>query len=221
MKFINDFPKNYREIDIVARKAGAELLSRFDLIKIKPCTALVLGNGYADISAQLKILYPQIEIFTKSTSQSVDLVIAHFLLPWLANNQVKQYLQEWYQLLNPNGLFMFTALGPDTLKKWQTYFTLHPSFIDMHDIGDGLLKLGWEGPILDVNYYTLVYKTAQKFLFEMMETKMIAADCCEDKITTVTDLSAQYEVIFAHAWKGMAPKNAQEFKVPLSSISKR
>ena len=57
----------------------------------------------------------------------------------------------------------FTSLGPDTLKELRAAWAEVDShsrvleFIDMHDLGDALVRAGFAAPVLDVERYTLRY----------------------------------------------------------------
>ncbi len=69
------------------------------------------------------------------------------------SNWFLQYLpdatfKEFSRILKPGGVVIFSTLGPDTLKELRAAFTgvdgyEHVNqFIDMHDIGDALVKHG-------------------------------------------------------------------------------
>ena len=63
--------------------------------------------------------------------------------------------------LAPRGFLSFTTLGPDTLKELRAAWIAVDShsrvnqFIDMHDIGDALVRAGFAAPVLDAERYTL------------------------------------------------------------------
>ncbi|HCA26239.1 MAG TPA: malonyl-[acyl-carrier protein] O-methyltransferase BioC, partial [Betaproteobacteria bacterium] len=127
--------------------------------------------------------------------------------------------------LAPNGLFMFSTFGPDTLKELRQAFTgvddfPHVSrFADMHDIGDALLRNGFGAPIMDMEYFTLTYEDLMGL---MRDLKMIGAHnaavgrrpglmgkAAWEKLRQAYErfrcngkLPATYEVIYGHAWKG-------------------
>jgi len=91
---------------------------------------------------------------------SVDLVISNFMLPW---TDLDATFAELRRVLTPRGLLTFSSLGPDTLRElrsaWagvDSHTRVHP-FIDMHDVGDALIRAGFAGPVLDVERYTLEY----------------------------------------------------------------
>ena len=66
-------------------------------------------------------------------------------------------------ILKPEGLFVFSTFGPDTLRElrsaWaeaDTYNHVN-RFLDMHDVGDALVRAGLLEPVLDVDRLQLTY----------------------------------------------------------------
>ena len=58
---------------------------------------------------------------------------------------------------------MFTTFGPDTLKElrscWSQVdgYTHVNNFIDMHDIGDALIRSSFAEPVMDMELLTMTY----------------------------------------------------------------
>lgn len=91
---------------------------------------------------------------------SFDGVILCLQPAWL---QLEQVLNEALRALRPGGTLLFCTFGPDTLQQlqeaWQQvdpYPHVHP-FIDMHLVGDQILKYGFTMPIMDVDRITVEY----------------------------------------------------------------
>ncbi len=68
--------------------------------------------------------------------------------------------QEIRRVLQPGGLLTFATLGPDTLRElrdgWRkidAYPHVH-RFIDMHDLGDALMRAGLAEPVMDTERLT-------------------------------------------------------------------
>jgi malonyl-CoA O-methyltransferase len=96
---------------------------------------------------------------------SVDLILSNFMLQWSDPDAV---FAEFRRVLAPRGFLSFTTLGPDTLRElraaWMEAGRGYADsearviqFIDMHDIGDALVRAGFAAPVLDVERYTLEY----------------------------------------------------------------
>jgi hypothetical protein len=71
---------------------------------------------------------------------------------------------------------MFATLGPDTLKElrecWAVVDDIRHvnTFIDMHDIGDALIRAGMEGVVMDVERTAMQYQDCRQL---MKEIKML------------------------------------------------
>ncbi len=93
-------------------------------------------------------------------SASVDMVVSNLALQWCDAQTV---FAEFRRVLRPGGLAIFTTFGPDTLREvrgaWQTVDDrphVH-GFLDMHDLGDLLVRSGFAEPVMDVERLTLTY----------------------------------------------------------------
>ena len=91
---------------------------------------------------------------------SVDMVFSSLMLPWCEPERV---FRECARVLRPGGLLMFSSLGPDSLvelrQAWallDDYTHINP-FMDMHDVGDALVRAGLADPVMDVENLTLEY----------------------------------------------------------------
>jgi|SRR5579885_294871 malonyl-CoA O-methyltransferase len=136
---------------------------------------------------------------------SVDLIVANLLLPW--HGDVKSLLREWRRVLRPEGLLLFSALGPDTLKEFHNLLNINeiPFMVDMHDLGDLLLGEGFADPVLDVNQYTVLYRDPVRLLRELHASGMLLSkpgiDVNQGMIHDAEgQLPVTYEVVFAHAF---------------------
>ena len=92
---------------------------------------------------------------------SVDLVYSNLMLPWSVDLDAQ--LRELRRVLAPRGYVTFSTLGPDTLLELRAAWsevdsTAHVHrFLDMHDVGDALVRAGFADPVMDVDRYTLTY----------------------------------------------------------------
>ena len=73
-------------------------------------------------------------------------------------------LAEAARVLPAGGLFLFSTFGPDTLKELRSAFRCagdaraHVNeFVDMHDLGDGLVHAGFADPVMEMEMVTLEY----------------------------------------------------------------
>lgn len=119
---------------------------------------------------------------------SVDLVHSSLCLQWCDDPGLA--LAEFRRVLRPEGLLLFSTFGPDTLKELRDAFaavddTPHVSrFIDMHDIGDGLLASGFRDPVLERDDFTLTYTDARDLMRELRAIGATNADARRQRSLT-------------------------------------
>ncbi len=178
------------------------LLERLDIVRLQPSAVLDLGAGTGQASRELKRRYPSAQVVALDSSlamlressrhqrflrkfmpvggdahrlplqsQSFDLVLSNLLLEWCHDPDA--VFAEAARVLRPKGLFMFTTVGPDTLKEvrelWRGVdpFTHVHRFIDMHDFGDALLRAGFAEPVMDTERLTVTYPDLAALLGEI------------------------------------------------------
>ncbi|MGD0490059.1 MAG: malonyl-ACP O-methyltransferase BioC [Steroidobacteraceae bacterium] len=151
---------------------------------------------------------------------SVDLIFSNFMLPWGDPDRV---FAEFRRVLAPRGLLTFTTLGPDTLRELRSAWAsadssprVHP-FMDMHDLGDALVRSGFAEPVLDVERYTLEYADVSHLAADLKAVGEVNALAGRRKGLTGPRifeamraayeahrrngrLPATYEVVFGQAW---------------------
>lgn len=94
-------------------------------------------------------------------SASCDLIFSHFALPWCLD--LDPVFAEFRRVLKPGGILLFSTLGPDTLvelrRSWAAAdgYNHVNAFLDMHDIGDALMRARLAEPVMDVERLTLTY----------------------------------------------------------------
>jgi malonyl-CoA O-methyltransferase len=92
---------------------------------------------------------------------TIDLVYSNLALQWIED--LDGAFGEFRRVLRTGGLVMFTTFGPDTLKELRESFAALDGrphvhrFIDMHDIGDALVRAGFADPVMDMEVLTLTY----------------------------------------------------------------
>jgi malonyl-CoA O-methyltransferase len=151
---------------------------------------------------------------------SVDLIVSNLLLQWC---DPEAALAEFRRVLTPDGLLSFSSFGPDTLRELRSAWAeadMHShvhQFIDMHDLGDALVRNGFAAPVLDVERFTLRYLDVRKVAADLKATgahnatagrakgltgprKFAAMQAAYENFRQDGRLPATYEVVFAHAW---------------------
>ena len=111
---------------------------------------------------------------------SVDLVHANLCLQWCDDPGLA--LAEFRRVLRPEGVLVFSTFGPDTLHELRSAFASvdaapHVSrFIDMHDIGDGLLASGFRDPVMEREDLVLTYRDLRTLMRELRAIGATNAD---------------------------------------------
>ena len=93
---------------------------------------------------------------------------SNLMLHWL--DDPLPALRELHRVLDVGGLLCFATLGPDTLKELRAAAAkvgagdTAKRFLDMHDLGDMLVAVGFGDPVMDMELITLTYPTPRAFL---------------------------------------------------------
>lgn len=152
---------------------------------------------------------------------SVDLLLSNLTLQWC--NSLDQALGEFRRVLAPGGALFFTTFGPDTLKEVRRSWAevdghSHTNdFVDMHDIGDALVRAGLAEPVMDMEMMQLTYSSLKDLMREIKElgahnvtasrARGLTGKARWQAFTRAYEsrrrdgvLPATYEVIYGHAW---------------------
>lgn len=182
---------------------------------------------------------------------SVDLIVSNLMLQWC--DDLDSVFAEFRRVLRSEGLLMFTTFGPDTLKElrqaWQKVDANYEhvnNFIDMHDIGDALIRNGFGQPVMDMEIFTLTY---DKPMGVLKDLKAIGATNANkqrnnglmgkqrfasmlnayEELRKPNDnkIPATYEVVHGHAWatqeviKGPNRDKSGHIEISLDEFSKQ
>ena len=98
-------------------------------------------------------------------SGCADLVWSNLMLHWL--DDVPTAIAEWHRVIRPDGLLMFSALGVDTVVELRRLGVGLPSWPDMHDIGDALVKAGFADPVMDTERLTITWSAASSLFTDL------------------------------------------------------
>src|SRR5687767_10276356 len=143
---------------------------------------------------------------------SVDLVWSNMALHWLSDPLPA--FREFARVLAPEGLLMFSTLGPDTLKELRAAAgaaRVH-AFTDMHDLGDMLVAAGFTAPVMDMEMLDIAYRDPASLLDDLRASGQISARTdrprglagrrFSEALRAKLAPKATFEVVYGHAWKG-------------------
>lgn len=198
----NTKASTYDQYSIVQREVGRRMVERIDLLKSKPLSILDLGSGTGYLAELLLLKFstssitcldladnmlleckkknPNLHLIISDIENmpfkpaSFDLIISSFTLHWC--EEIEKIFFDVRKLLKNNGVFMFTTVGPNTLRELQDAYKdidveQHiNSFTDMHLYGDSLLKCGFDDPVMDSEEIIVEYKNFKGVLDSLKKT---------------------------------------------------
>jgi malonyl-CoA O-methyltransferase len=268
--------RTYDAAAAVQREIRTRLLERLDIIRLAPSAVLDLGAGTGHASRELKRRYCAAKVIALDLSLpmlresarqqgllrrfapvcadahrlplrsgSLDLVLSNLLLEWCHDPDA--VFAEVARVLRPQGLFMFTTVGPDTLKELRELWrgidgAVHVHrFIDMHDFGDALLRAGFAEPVMDTERLTITYPSLDALLEEIRHSgarnvahgrargltgrvRGAAVLARSETLTRNGPLSISVEVIHGHAWspgERRSRRAGDEVRVPIDTLRSR
>ena len=152
---------------------------------------------------------------------SIDLIFSSLALQWC--DSLDDAFSEFRRVLRPGGFVLFSTLGPDTLKELRASWAAVDAkqhvhdFIDMHDIGDAMLRAGLSQPVMDVETLTLTYGDVYSLMHELkalgahyvgeQRTRHLTSKSTFQAVARAYEqfrhdglLPASYEVVYGHAW---------------------
>jgi malonyl-CoA O-methyltransferase len=176
---------------------------------------------------------------------SVDLVFSNLMLQWC--NDLDGVLAEFRRVLRPGGLLGFTTFGPDTLTELRQAWSevdghVHVSrFLDMHDVGDALVRASLAEPVLDVDYFRLTYDRVTDIMKDLRAIgatnaavgrrrnltgpgRLRAVTAAYERYRVDGRLPTTWEVVYGFAWSERPTPGSGtpgETVVPVASIGHR
>lgn len=172
-------------------------------------------------------------------NESVEVVFANMLLPWI--DDPSRVFAEVARVLRKGGLFAFATLGPDSLQEINRAWSgidnnAHVNrFLDMHDLGDGLVNAGLRDPVLDVDRLTIKYGDSDpifrdltavggrntlrqrargltgKHRFERMKSALQAS-------ARGGQITLDLELVFGHCWGAGPKKDLSNYRIDANQI---
>lgn len=145
-------------------------------------------------------------------AEAIDFAWCNMALHWLSDPLPA--LREFARVLVPEGLLMFSTLGPDTLKELRAAAgasRVH-AFTDMHDLGDMLVAAGFTAPVMDMEMLDIAYRDPNSLLADLRASgqtsartdrpRGLAGRRFSEALRAKLAPKATFEVVYGHAWKG-------------------
>jgi malonyl-CoA O-methyltransferase len=227
----------------VESEVAARMLERLDYVKLAPRRILDAACGPAREAGALKKRYRRAEIIALDFSlpllprkqvwrwtphavcadftrlpladATVELVWSNMALHWAPEPLAA--FREFARVLAPEGLLMFSTLGPDTLKELRAAAgeaRVH-AFVDMHDLGDMLVACGFSAPVMDMETLAVEYRDGAQLLADLRASgqtnaradraRGLAGRGFGARLRAALGRKATFEIVYGHAWKA-APR---------------
>ncbi len=176
---------------------------------------------------------------------SFEMIFSSLTIQWCED--LEKTFSEMKRVLKPGGVLLYTTLGPDTLKELRASWAavdqqVHVNtFLDMHDVGDAMLRARLAEPVMDMEQLTMTYEDAMILMRDLKTLgahnvnpgrnhgltapkKLKAVMQAYEQFRTGTGLlPASYEVVYGHAWRSEKEREqpqqpAAEFAVSLEQL---
>lgn len=201
-KAFDSAANSYNQAAVIQNEIADRMLERLELFKLQPLRVLDLGCGTGAHTYRIAKYYKQAHVYAIDLSfemltqirkkglfskgiprlcadmeclpvqdSSFDLIFANQVIHWSGEFQI--LFNELMRVLKPQGLLLFSSLGPDTMKELKAAWEPVESrphilaFPDMHDIGDALQQAGFVQTVVDMEYITLTYDNISKLVEEL------------------------------------------------------
>lgn len=179
-------------------------------------------------------------------SASVDIVFSNLMLQWC--DPLDDALAEVRRVLKPEGFFAFSTLGPDTLRELRRAWSEADGynhvnrFLDVHDVGDAIVRAGLAEPVLDVDRMQVTYEDAVALMRDLKcigarnatagRPRSLAGRARLQRVIAAYEafrkdgrLPATYEVVYGAAWgnagAAAGAARAGEVSIAPSAIRRR
>ncbi|MEE8482791.1 MAG: malonyl-ACP O-methyltransferase BioC [Acidiferrobacterales bacterium] len=155
-------------------------------------------------------------------SNSIDLIFSNLALQWCDPDAV---FGEFARVLRPGGTIFFSTFGPNTLHELrQAWADVNESphvhdFIDMHDLGDALMRAGLLEPVMDRENLVVDYADVTAVMRDLKgvgahnvapersrglsgKTTFMKFRAAYEALAKNGRIPATYDAIYGHAWAG-------------------
>ena len=212
--------KCYQKDSFIKDELATRLIDKLTFLNIKPRLIYLEGPLNQTHQKMLLSLYPSAKI-TTVLNEAVDLIISNATLH-LAHN-IYECIETYQQFLAPDGVLLFSTFGSLTLqevkKAWEEIDSSPHinAMLDMHDIGDILLKSNLINPVMDSEVLTLTYDSLAVLFQDIRElqeplsdTKMSKGLMGKQRWQAFCDelqnlgLSMSYEFVYGYAYQSTA-----------------
>lgn len=158
-------------------------------------------------------------------------------------------LLEMGRVAKPGGALLFATYGPDTLRELRACWGASDApadaarLVDLHDVGDALIRAGFVEPVLDVEHLTVEYREVSRLVADLRA--LGERNLSPERRKTLTGkgaltalaqgyerfrsqglLPATFEIVYGTAWASadggtFRPSTDGVARLPLDSVRRR
>lgn len=174
-----------------------------------------------------------------------DLIFANQTIHW--STDLSLVFQEINRVMSPQACFMFSSLGPDTFlelrhkEQSHQHYAHANQFLDMHLIGDALMREFFVDPVMDMEQIVAHYASFEHLIASLKNQGVVNInplknhaltgkkrwqafkDMVSAEMTAEGKFPLTYEVVYGHAWKSLVrrDKTIIETRVPLATLKRQ
>lgn len=259
------------------REIGNELLERLAAVRVRPSRIVDLGCGTGAVTHELRRRYRRAEVIGIDIAEgmlarmrgrrrfgrsplavcadiarlplpdaSVDMLLSNLAFQWV--DDLPALFGELRRVLRPDGVLLFSTLGPDTLCELRAARavidggTQVDGFPDMHDLGDVMLAAGLRDPVMDVDRLSRSYADLPEMMRRIRvigvgaaaarrsrglagRERLAALRRAYGRIDENGAPVASWEIVYGHAWGAATARagkgDAREYAIPVDAIGRR
>ena len=239
----------FKRANFAYLRCQRQLFSRLKAMRVNQNAVTVCGVRDAEAEDQLEQLMPDTKLefildeadLQQVKSSSCQVIVINLIF---SVSDIETIFSLALSKLTVGGVLVFALLGPLTLQELkQAMGKPHHqhvcAFYDMHDIGDSLVRVGFDAPVMENAPWTVRYSNLDRLVEDLRDAgcsnplqsrprHLLTANWWSRIMDRYpADDSGKYHVtldfVYGHAWK-VAPKQTirhDEVQIPIDTIQRR
>jgi len=217
-KFLHHHEQRFSSQSFIKNEITQRLLDKLSFIKLDP--TLIFLEGFDSNGREgMRQLYPNARLTNDlAHEEQYDLILSNCKIHQAAN--LTKILRDWHRCLKPEGVVVFTSFGSGTLQEIKKAWQLSDGMphinqmIDMHDMGDLLVKEQFKNSVMDAETLSLQYNNFETLWQDIRQLNEPLSDTKMRKTLTGKNrwqsfcsnlnskgLALSYEIFYGYGYK--------------------